>query len=310
MAPVLGLCALLAADAVLIGWAFRGAPVDDPSVAARPGTSSTPSVGPSVAGSSGAPSGLLAVSPVTRFVAPAGPEAAWVVDAGTCTAAGSIAVTVDGGGSWDREDLPGRGMRARPSGQESGFVTGGAGDDCTLRLWSTGDAGASWGDPASAADAWSRVPDDDRAVHRPNDRLVRPCADDVRVVDLSAVAADSAHVVCQDGSVRVTGDGGASWEESRSLSGKGTLAVGMVPGGSGVVVRTTAGCRGVVAVAVAEGAATKQAPCVASSPAPGRVSVAGLDGRWWLVVGDEVFRSTKPAGPWTKVAEPLPASGA
>ena len=28
MAPVLGLCALLAADAVLIAWAFRGTPTD------------------------------------------------------------------------------------------------------------------------------------------------------------------------------------------------------------------------------------------------------------------------------------------
>lgn len=304
MAPVLGLCALLAADAVLIGWAFRGTSSVDPAGAAgRTVMSSAPSVSPSAAGSSGAPSKGLTAAPLTRFVAPVGADIAWVVDTGTCDAPGTITVTVDGGDSWDREDLPGRAVRARPSGPESGFVTGGD-DGCDLRLWSTGDAGAAWGDPASAADAWSRMPGDDRAVHLPNDEVDRPCGAD-KVLDLTVIDAQHAYVVCQDGAVRATTDGGAEWPERFTVTG--ALSLGMLEGGAGVVVRTDPTCPGGVrAVAVASERPTGRGRCVKATAAPGQVSVAGTEQAWWLVVGDAVFRSDSTTGPWTRVAEPLP----
>ena len=152
MAPVLGLCALLAADAVLIAWAFRGAPVDDPGPAATAAPLS-----PSASPSSATPAATaLKPAPVEQAITVVGPSVAWVTRAGSCKEPGTVWVTDDSGSTWTGQDAPGRVMRARPTSATAGFVTGGD-TKCDLRLWSTGNAGRAWDKPKSAADAWSRV---------------------------------------------------------------------------------------------------------------------------------------------------------
>ncbi len=303
MAPVLGLCALLAADAVLIGWAFRGAPATDPALStSRPATSVVPSVAPTD-GPSDAPSGAVTAAPVLRFVAPAGPGVAWVLDAGTCARPGTIWATSDGGDTWSRESAPGRVVRAKPSSVDGGFVVGGD-RDCTLRLWVTGDAGGQWSQPRTAADAWSRVPDDDRRVHLPNDEVVRPCGD-ARVVDLTTLDARRGRVLCQNGEVRSTSDGGKSWP--RDFTDKAGLALAMAAVGKGVLVRTSPDCDGVVAVVLEAGEPSDRESCIEVAPVEGRVSVATSGTGWWLVVGDVVLRAQDPAGPWSRTGAVLTA---
>lgn len=300
MAPVLGLCALLAADAVLIGWAFRGTSVDPAgATAGRSVSSSASSASPSVTGSSDAPA--VKVTNLTRFVAPVGPEIAWVVESGTCDEPGTMWVTADGGGSWARTDLPGRVVRAKPSSVASGFVTGGDAK-CALRLWNTGDAGESWSDPTGAEEAWSRQPENDRDVHTPSDLVVKPCTDS-EVVDLAPLDARRARVLCLDGKVRATRDGGETWPRETTV--KGALAVGIAEGSQGVVVRADASCAGGVLVSSLSQGRLGRGRCVAATPVTGRVAVASAGSTWWLVVGDAVFRADAPTGPWTRTTADL-----
>lgn len=302
MAPVLGLCALLAADAVLIGWAFRGTSVDPAGVtAARSATSSAPSASPSVTGSAGAPA--VKVTDLTRFVAPVGPDVAWVVDSGSCKEPGTLWVTADGGASWQATDLPGRVVRARPSSVEAGWVAGGD-SGCDLRLWSTGDAGESWTDPTSAEEAWSRQPEDVHDVHLPSDEVKKPCGQS-EVVDLAVLDARRARVLCRNGQVRVTRDGGVNWPRETTV--KGALAVGIAEGSQGAVVRTDSGCAGVFVVPLSAGVPGR-GRCVDAAPVAGQVSVASAGTSWWLVVGDAVFRGDGPNGPWTRTTADLPKS--
>jgi len=299
VAPVVGLCALLAADAVLIAWAFRGAPTDDPGPAATAPavTSSSPSASPT-----GATAALKPV-PVQRIVAAVGPTIAWVVQAGTCEKPGAVWVTDDEGGSWSRRDAPGRVLRARPSSATEAFVTGGD-DGCDLRLWNTDDAARTWNQPnGGAADAWSRVPDDAKAVHTPEDEVSRPCGSSMRVLDLAALTAQQAQVLCENGDVRTTTDRGATWPKSFTV--KGALAIGAVEGGGGVLLRTDSSCRGVVAVPVVGGKPAGDGECVAGKASSGSVSVSGTGEAWWLVVGDAVHRAEGAAGPWDRTAAPL-----
>ena len=299
VAPVVGLCALLAADAVLIAWAFRGTPTDDPGPAATAPAVTSSSASASPTGSAAA----LKPVPVQRIVAAVGPTIAWVVQAGTCEKPGAVWVTDDEGGSWSRQDAPGRVLRARPSSATEGFVTGG-GDGCDLRLWNTDDAGRTWNQPnGGAADAWSRVPDDAKAVHTPEDDVSRPCGSSMRVLDLAALTAQQAQVLCENGDVRTTTDRGATWPKSFTV--KGALAIGAVEGGNGVLVRTDSSCRGVVAVPVVGGKPAGDGECVAGKASSGSVSVSGSGEAWWLVVGDAVHRAEGAAGPWDRTAAPL-----
>ena len=298
VAPVVGLCALLAADAVLIAWAFRGTPTDEagPAATTRPLTSTSAS--PSPTRSAAAPKPV----PVERMVAALGPTIAWVVQAGACDEPGAVWVTDDEGESWSRQDAPGRVLRVRPSSATEGFVSGGD-DGCDLRVWYTDDAGRAWGKPRTAADAWSRVPDDAKAVHTPDDDVVRPCGSSLRVLDLAARTAQWAQVLCENGDVRTTADRGRSWPTSFTV--KGAVAIGAVEGGSGVVVRTTSSCRGVVAVPVVGGKPDGDGECVEGKATPGAVSVSGSGEGWWLVVGDRVHRAEDAVGPWDRTGAPL-----
>ena len=302
VAPVVGLCALLAADAVLIVWAFRGMPTDDPDPAAatRSPTSTSASASPSPSATRSA--AALKPAPVERMVAAVDSTIAWVVQAGACDEPGTVWVTDDEGGSWSRRDAPGRVLRVRPSSATAGFVTGGD-DGCDLRLWNTSNAGRAWSEPRSAAEAWSRVPDDAKAVHTPADDLARPCGSSRRVLDLAAISTQQAQVLCENGDVHTTADAGGSWQKSFTV--KGALAIAAVEGDSGVVVQKTSSCRGVVAVPVVSGKPGGDGECVQGTARSGSVSVSGSDGGWWLVVGDRVHRAEDAGGPWSRTGGAL-----
>ena len=295
VAPVLGLCALLAADAVLIAWAFRGTPVEDPASAStdRPSASSS-------APSPTAPPAPKPV-PVERMVTAVDAAVAWVVQAGSCTAPGTVWVTDDTGATWESREAPGRVLRARPGSAAEGFVTGGD-DGCDLRLWNTGDGGRTWSEPKSAADAWSRVPNDAKAVHTPDDVVTRPCGT-ARVIDLVGVSGERATAMCENGNARATTDRGASWVTAFTLPG--ALAIGALENGSGVVVRTVDSCRGVVAVPLVAGKPEGKGRCVPGSATSGEVSVSGTPVGWWLLVGERAHTAKGPGGPWTRTRAAL-----
>src|SRR5512139_1583057 len=100
VAPVLGLVALLAVDAVLIAWAFRPTPTDTyvavtVSPTAGGSTSAkqtrTPSTKPTAKPTAVKP------APLEQYVVAVGPDIAWVARAGNCTNTGELWVTDDRG---------------------------------------------------------------------------------------------------------------------------------------------------------------------------------------------------------------------
>src|SRR5690349_24754012 len=101
VAPAVGLVMLLAADLVLIGWAFRPAPADGyassaSSVTASPTGSRTASPSPT----STVKVEPVKPAPLEQFIVAVSPQTAWVVHSGACTDPGTVLVTADGGGSW------------------------------------------------------------------------------------------------------------------------------------------------------------------------------------------------------------------
>ena len=307
VAPVVGLGALLLVDAVLIGWALRPGPaevadaVTGVSVASPRGiaTSPTPTASRSASPSASPSPSPAAVSvvPLTRTVAAVGRSIAWVADVGTCTKPGQVRVTSDRGASWSSDAAPAQVLRIRPDSGTAAFLTGGD-SRCALRLWSTNDGAASWGGAQSASRAWSRMPDDPTTVHVPTNGVVAPCPGTAKVIDLTAVDVQTALVLCAGGQVRTTSDSGQSWRTAFSV--KGALALALSPDASaGVLARVDKACAGVVVLPVRGSVVGTQQSCVRSTPASGRVAVAGSATSWWLVVGDDVFVAAAPEGPWS-----------
>jgi hypothetical protein len=239
--------------------------------------------------------------PVQQFVTAVSPGVAWVVRAGSCTDSGLMWVTKDGGDTWTRSDLPGRLLRLRPDSPTSAFGAGGDAE-CALRLWNTGDAGATWKAGAAPDKTWSRDPGDAKAVHTATDQTSRPCgAKDV--IDLAVLDADRATVLCQNGIVRSTTDGGQRWDESfrRARS----LALTVAEGGTGVLVTADPGCAGVVAVPITGSKPAAEGVCVEAPAKNGTVSVSTAAGGWWLTAGSDVFTSDDPEGPWNETRKGL-----
>ncbi len=304
VAPVIGLVLLLAADLVLIGWAFRPAPADDyvPAAAATSSSAgSTPKPSPTATGKFTPPK----PAPIEQYITAVGPTIAWVAQAGSCANPDGVWVTDDRGTTWTRNALPGRTLRLLAESSTKAQAVG-ADDNakCALRLWQTIDTGGDWGKGGDASKAWTRDPNDPQVVHTANDVHVRPCGGR-DVIDLSVLDGKRASVLCANGDVRGTTDGGQGWP--KSFNAKGALALSVAEGGSGVVVRADAGCRGVVAVPISSGQPAKDGQCVLATPIQGRVSVSNATDGWWLLAGGQVFTADEPIGPWNPT--PRSASG-
>ena len=300
--PTIAIVTLLVLDAVLVIWALwpasspTTAPVSsgttDATASASPDASGSPSPSPSASASPDA-----GPRPLERDLVGVDARSAWVATTGTCEEPGPVHVTTDAGATWRERESPGAVTRIRPSGRTEAFVVGGEQGDCDMRLWTTTDGGQEWGDAASASAAWARTPDDARRVIRPGGEPVTPCGKAV-VLDLASLGRETASVVCGDGRVRTTGNGGDSWPTAFRI--EGALAFSLAPSGRGAVAARDADCDGTTVVPLT-GGAPQESTCVeGASATPGQVAVSVTDGASWLLAGDEVFTAPSQRGPWTK----------
>ena len=298
--PTIGLVTLLVLDLVLVVWALwpsgTSAPAASagPAPSASPSASAAPSASPTASATTGAAS---APTPVERVLAAVDDRTAWLATTGTCENPGTVQVTTDTGATWTGSDAPGAVTRLRPSGRNEAFVVGGDGEECGMRLWTTATAGEEWSDPASASAAWARDADDERRVIRPGDDAVAPCGKAV-VLDLASLGRDTATVLCGDGRVRTTSDGGDRWPTAFTVDG--ALAFSLLPNGRGAIAAQADDCAG-TRVSALVGGTPEDSICIKDAePTPGAVSISVTDGAVWLVAGDAVYTASDAAGRWTK----------
>lgn len=302
-----GLVGLLAADVLLVALALRpdaaGASTPAaPSVRAVTTSAATPA--PAVSRTTG--QAAVKAVPVTELIAAADGKRAWRATLGSCRDGGaSISVTGDGGRTWTNRAAPARALgRIQPIATTRGFVVGAKGDGCTAAEYSTGDNAANWQRPRAVEGGWSRAPGGDpTTVITPQRPDAHPCGT-ATVVDLARVSATSAVVICADGRLVHSTDGGANWPALATV--KGALAVGArdVGGAATVdVARVSEGCAGVEIATVADSSATRLA-CVQATldGAAGRVSLSVVGDGGWLSVAGNTWRSDTTLATWRPAA--------
>lgn len=300
--PTIGLVTLLVLDLVLVIWALwpsgRNAPTAATSASPTASASATGSPSPSPSPSA-SPSATAAAgpTPVKRVLVAVDDRTAWLATTGTCAEPGTVQVTTDAGATWSASAAPGAVTRLRPSGRNESFAVGGDGEDCAMRLWTTNNAGEEWGDPSSASAAWAREADDARRVIRPGDDPVTPCGKAV-VLDLASLGRATASVLCGDGRVRTTTDGGDKW--STAFTAKGALAFSLLSNGRGAVASLADDCDGTSVIALVEGSPEGTTCVEGADAAPGAVAISVTGDAAWLVAGDAAYTASEVGGRWTR----------
>jgi hypothetical protein len=226
-------------------------------------------------------------------------QQAWRVGTGSCSAGGAtLATTVDGGKTWAKGNANLRRIvRVRPTDNRAAFIIG-ADAPCAAELKNTGDSGGTWSASGSAARAWFRDPKNPLVVWGPGSVTSQPCGPRA-VLDLAALTAGSAQVLCSDGLVRSTTVNGSVWTDVGKVDGAVALAVATVGPAQTYVARLGGpDCAGVQIWRVGQKTATS---CVqASIPKDaGQIAMSLVKGGGWLAVGTTTMRSTDDLATWT-----------
>ncbi|HET6666840.1 MAG TPA: hypothetical protein VFG98_06115, partial [Intrasporangium sp.] len=211
-----------------------------------------------------------------------------------------LSVTRDGGKSWDEVEVPAATIsRVQPLTGGTGFIVG-ADRGCGQSEYTTDDNGATWTGPRPLVGGWARKLAEPNQIVTPDDANSRPCGDQI-VLDLSRTSAEQAEALCRDGSVKVTNDSGATWNESGEADGalafsnrieNGVLTTYAARGG-------VEGCDGVQIAKVVRGKEPTEVACVETTGAtPGNVAVSASPAAGWLMVGDEAWVSGADLTAW------------
>lgn len=309
------LATFLVVDVALVGLALQSS--HDASEAAStlprtappsetPAPSPTPVAPPTTPTSASTSTTAAAYRPAPLTVMIVGEDAsrAWRADAGRCQGGGgAIATTSNGGTTWAPARAPAPAIaRIQPLAGPTGFAAA-AGADCKLLEYATNDEARSWQGPRAVDGGWARQLGDPKAVVTPQRLNARACGDQV-VLDLARVSTTGAEVLCLDGSLKRTTDGGASWSNAGRAPGGLSLAT-RTDGGSTLTyaARVSDTCPGIEIVQVAApGSPLKRVSCL-SSPrpaAPGAVSLSTPGGAGWLAVGNETWVAGADLRQWKK----------
>lgn len=303
--PITLLAALVAVDVVLVGavMARRATPAGTPLPA--PGVSYGPTpIGPTLPASRSATTSASAATwralPVD--VAADGTALRAIVP-GSCAAGGARLQWSDSfGASW--RDIPSparRVLRVQVAGGGAAWLAG-TDDRCQLRLWNTADGGRTWtlGDPAGA---WSLLAQSTaRQLHAPTGIVGSPCAPGAVAVDLAGLSETGAALLCSNGNVYTTQDGGATWQPVASWPG--ARAVAADPAGRPVVLRAGApGCSGLELAQPVGSAPSARLACIAHVNTDIMVGIAFANtGSGLIVLGGAgtTFRTSDGGRTWRR----------
>lgn len=292
---LVGMAALVVLDVVLVFLALRG-----PSL---PASADLGTPTPVVSGTADPTTATKAATKTTEAV-PYTPAAltlmisgldathAWRATAGTCKDGGArVQTTSNRGKTWSKGSEPGSAVvRVQPVSTTKGFVYA-ADEKCALGEYVSDDGAKTWRAPTDVTGAWTRQAKNASTVITPADANAKPCGKD-DVIDLSRASTEAAYVLCRDGTLRHTSDGGASWSDAGSVPGG--LSIGFGQGGLYVVRGGSASdCAGLQVLKTTAGTKPTPVGCIESpGPAdPGAVSLSVTKAAGWLAVGDETWTS-------------------
>lgn len=282
-------------DAVLVVAALRHA---SPAAAPHGAGAAHPSPVPTQASPEPSPGGEATRAPMAGdgplLLSLAGDGTLVAADPGSCdgSAGAQVRVSTDGGASFlpvtvRRPVTSVLSVRA-VSSDEVGVVA--TDKTCTPHRY-VGSAGSMRWTRTGPDHTWHRLPGEQQAVHSPGGRSETPC------VPVALTAPAPVRLLCRDGRVLGTSDGGASWPQVGRLP-EGRL-IAFTDGGSGYGIATVAGCRNALTTSTDGGATWQQQHCFRR----GEVRALSATGqRLVAVVGEVVMTSSDAGRTWSRAS--------
>lgn len=238
----------------------------------------------------------LGISTVLRHLVVVDEQTAWRATLASCNQGESqVERTTNGGETWTPlESGVDSIVRLRATDAQSAFVVG-AGTGCETALAVTSDSGVTWARAdASLSTAWYLAPTDRSVVVGPAGQLPVPCPSGA--VDLAATSSSAGAVLCVDGSLAVSDDGGASWRTTTAVPG----ARAFTQTGDGYLVATYEGeCQEWSLYAItADGQPSDQVWSCAPGSLSAQVGLSVLGTDVWLWAGEELAVSNDQGVTW------------
>jgi hypothetical protein len=165
--------------------------------------------------------------------------------------------------------------------------------DCATATFTSDDDGATWSTASDGGAGWHVVAAPrKKLLVSPAGRRATPCAPE----DIAPIDDRAARLLCRDGRVEGTGDGGDSWVLLGSLDGAVDLSFEGV--GDGVALAKQDGCPAAVMTTADGGTTWTQAACLQG----GRPRAIASSGETEVAqAGDVLQLSTDGGRTWTRV---------
>lgn len=268
-------------------------PVATPSPSDTPSAAATP--GPSAPAGPALPLEVVNASVALR------------AQPGSCPAGGAaLQRTTDGGRTWSTLKVPATSiLRVRSTGPTSFWLVA-TGKGCALELLRTTDAGKTWSVEAGTRNAWHLLAPTasgtaPSSLHAPNGDVALPCPKGTGALDLAGVTLSDAVVLCADGAVFATADGGATWRARTAVPSSGAMAAVSSSALWVASAGPTAACSGVqVSRSTDGGAVWRPVGCVAgaSGTTEGLAFASGTVGMFWD--GSAVWTTNNGGATWVR----------
>jgi photosystem II stability/assembly factor-like uncharacterized protein len=311
MATIAMLTALAALNAVLVPIALRSPAPEGATGNARPPSptvTSSPQLPPPRPGAVTAPATDPRAPAPVEFPLDVDPKGiAMRATPGSCGAdRARLERSTDGGRTWRALNTPAWTiLRLRlVSSQTAWFV--GTDRACRTHLYRTVDGGHRWRVSPRTRGTWHRLADRRlHSLHAPNGLVDSPCRGDARILEVAGVTLWTAALLCSDGSVHRTSDGGESWRAGSALRGGRALAFPSPESGYAVVV-DGAGCSGLqIRRSTDGGLRWTPVGCVQNAPDRSAIALALADSAHGvLVVGATTFSTSDGARTWRQLGPP------
>ncbi len=237
------------------------------------------------------------VPPLGRIIAASDDQTAYRAQSGPCPATpANLEVTRDGGATWNSvnagESLSGI---SRILARTDGYVLAVAqlNSNCDQTVVSQSYGFGDYWEIAEGGElsTWYVHAENTETVNAPD---VGPVAAPCPVARLTSLSAGAALVLCEDGTLAVTGDSGMTWSRSEVFPGAQSITVS---GETFLLAQTGLdSCDGTQVSRLANGVTIESSVCV---PATGEAAIAGSStDAVWLWAGDAVLRSPDGGITW------------